>query len=415
VLRIVVAAAADPAHPLRVAAGRLSDTLRRPGGGGNGVDATVALLQQLAIGSPWEGGEAAVDWDVTVLTGDEAAALLGRDLHDSAASWLPLARVDVPVVFRAAAAARIVPILCPAAALGELAFLWRECVCADAYGLRAWWDARPSDGCRRHVVDVGANVGMCGLAAAATAPPGATFHWTAVEPIPVVARLLKANAATIAAAAPGLLTFSVVQAACVRQGQPASVAMTAFPTAPGNSFLATATAAKVQEIAGVWSARTAAGVLSTAAPPVVVDVTAVTLASLLGEPDSHSTIDFLKVDVEGSEVDVLDGLHSRRACSPGSAVGTLGSEPPAWHRIKHVVVETTIADAHNVVGRLRAGLGAGCHVEVAVAGVPTTALDGAARLPATTGGAGSGGHGPSGQRVRALAPGSVMVAAWPVA
>ena len=68
---------------------------------------------------------------------------------------------------------------------------------------------------------------------------------------------------------------------------------------------------------------------------VEIDVDAATLSTVIAK-EHISTIDLLKVDVEGSEVQVLMGI-----------------EPEDWRRIKQVVVKTTHSDLDAVVRALR--------------------------------------------------------------
>lgn len=164
------------------------------------------------------------------------------------------------------------------------------------------------------VVDAGANIGLFAIRVARACPDA---RIVAIEPAPTTCALLRRN-----------LTEHQVEGASVHEvalgAQPGRATLTVYENLPANST--TRPAEKPAE----WTASTralepdparAAALLGTQD----VEVEVVRLADLL--PDS---VDLLKVDVEGAELDVLRGLAATD-----------------WPRIAVVV-----AEVHDVDGRL---------------------------------------------------------------
>jgi len=201
--------------------------------------------------------------------------------------------------------------------VGEAHYLYHEIFTHDDY--LAGLPALPLD-CV--VVDAGANIGLFALRIA-RAHPGARV--VAVEPVPGTCALLRRNLADA-----GFGGVEVVQAALGEH--PGRTTLTVYRHLPANST------ARPDQKPAQWTAsmraleadpRVADELLST--DRVEVDV--VRLSAVL--PPDAATIDLLKVDVEGGELDVLRGV-----------------DDADWPRIAHVV-----AEVHDVDGRLDAVVG----------------------------------------------------------
>jgi FkbM family methyltransferase len=147
------------------------------------------------------------------------------------------------------------------------------------------------------VVDVGANIGLFALFAARRWRPA--LH-LAVEPVPPVVELLRAN---IAGA--GLTNVTVLQAAA---GDYSGVGrITYFPDLPSNSTSNPDTKEAELEPLGPRTRRRAeARMRRRIEYPVAVR----TLEELLPDP-LPGRIDLLKVDVEGDELAVLNGIGAQ--------------------------------------------------------------------------------------------------------
>ncbi len=199
-------------------------------------------------------------------------------------------------------------------AAGEAHYLYHEIFTHDDY-LLDLPKLRPD----AVVVDAGANIGMFALRIIRACPAA---QLTLVEPVPATCRLLRANIADIDAE--GLRVFET--ALGERRGR---IVLTAYEHLTANST------GRPQEKPAQWVAdmrrtqenpRLADEMLSTTS----VEVAVVRLSTVL--PSSSARIDLVKIDVEGAELEVLEGI-----------------DEPDWPRIDAIVVEV-----HDVDGRLPA-------------------------------------------------------------
>jgi FkbM family methyltransferase len=197
-------------------------------------------------------------------------------------------------------------------AAGEAHYLYHEIFTHDDY-LLDLPTLRPN----AVVVDAGANIGMFALRIIRACPAA---QLTVVEPVPATCSLLRANLAGIAAGEVRVFETALGE-------HPGRTVLTAYEHLSANST------SRPQEKPAQWVAemrgmqedpRLADEMLSTSQ----VEADVVRLSTLLPEPPSR--IDLVKIDVEGAELEVLQGIDDHD-----------------WPRIDAVVVEV-----HDVGGRL---------------------------------------------------------------
>ncbi|OEV03687.1 FkbM family methyltransferase [Streptomyces oceani] len=168
------------------------------------------------------------------------------------------------------------------------------------------------------IVDAGANVGLFTIFAKQQSPAAEVL---AVEPIPAIHRALRANLE--AYAIKGVDTPRTALGAEHEREVP----FTFYPETPGES-----TRYPEQKRAGQDLTEQQLGHTEMAAVPREVAVAAEVnrLSALLRDWAPREPVDLLKIDVEGAELDVMEGL-----------------DPADWQRTRQVVVEV-----QDVCGRL---------------------------------------------------------------
>ena len=198
------------------------------------------------------------------------------------------------------------------------------------------------------IIDVGANIGLFAMQAAIECPDALVF---AFEPVAVVAQVLRNNTAQY----PNVHVIQAgVGAATSNADDPEEWAY--FPDMPGQSSRQTRVSEALAQMAVVQRAKSATvrdsgedscgGASSTAhtkqgddgsptpqakCRSVACRAPLVTLSHFLAQA-RLAWVDLLKIDVEGDELDVLEGVRQ-----------------PYWRRIQHVAMEV-----HDVDGRLAA-------------------------------------------------------------
>ncbi|MBI2374133.1 MAG: FkbM family methyltransferase [Deltaproteobacteria bacterium] len=179
------------------------------------------------------------------------------------------------------------------------------------------------------IVDVGANIGLFTLDVIRRT--SGDCRVVAIEPIPEILRYLERNVSQHQ-------NVEIVRAGLTRLDGPRAATFSFYPGLPANSTqfpdtkreeLSTyvdAILAKLKrenELAYLFSASLIRARFATLAEAVTVEVPLTTLAEL--RRTRHlDTIDLLKIDVEGAELDVLGGL-----------------DEPTWACVRQVVLETS--------------------------------------------------------------------------
>ncbi|KAF6264767.1 S-adenosyl-L-methionine-dependent methyltransferase [Scenedesmus sp. NREL 46B-D3] len=185
-------------------------------------------------------------------------------------------------------------------AVAEAAYLIGEVLVDDCY-LQHGLQITPG----ATVVDIGANIGIFAVRALAAAP-GGDLTYIGVEPVPASFTALQCN--LLGGTGGNIMLFQTAVS-----DRPGTLPMTFYPRMPGNSTLRPLEKAALQQ-------RLMPSFFSAVEQ---FEVPVVTLQRLLQEavPDG-GRIDLLKVDVEGEEWAVLQGL-----------------DEAGWQRVQQVVVE----------------------------------------------------------------------------
>lgn len=196
------------------------------------------------------------------------------------------------------------------ALFSEMHFIYNEVFVERDYlqhGIRLPRSAR--------VVDVGANVGMFSLFVVEECPDARVL---ALEPIPDIHQALLRNLSRC-----GSADVSVVRAALGRRREE-RVPFTYFPALPGNSTRhpeeKELNKKLVEEQIGPEAVDRVLGA-------VEVEADVLRLSDVLREWEPEGPIDLLKIDVEGSELEVLEGL-----------------DDSDWRRIRQCVIEVQDLD-----------------------------------------------------------------------
>lgn len=186
--------------------------------------------------------------------------------------------------------------------VGEARYLYDEIFTHDDY-LGQLPPLRPGS----VVIDAGANIGLFSLRVAQSCPNARVF---AFEPVPDVCALLRRNLSDA-----GFADAQVHQVALgARTG---SATLTYFRQLPANST------AHPEEKPAEWTASMRALDPDRADEILATEQVKVDVARLSDVwPDGASTIDLLKIDVEGAELDVLHGIDDRH-----------------WPTVAHIVAE----------------------------------------------------------------------------
>ncbi|MGW5868839.1 FkbM family methyltransferase [Streptomyces sp. NPDC055239] len=208
------------------------------------------------------------------------------------------------------------------ALFSEMHFIYNEVFVERDYlkhGIRIPHSAR--------VVDVGANVGMFSLFVMRERPDARVL---ALEPIPDIHQALLKNLSRY-----GSADVNVVRAALGRCREE-QVAFTYFPALPGNS---TRHPEEKQLNKKLVEEQIGPEAVDRVLGAVEVEADVLRLSDVLREWEPEGRIDLLKIDVEGSELEVLEGL-----------------DDSDWRRIRQCVIEVQDLEGRleTVVGMLGA-------------------------------------------------------------
>ena len=195
-------------------------------------------------------------------------------------------------------------------AKAETLFIYEEIVERGVYSRHGF---KAFDGCT--IVDVGANTGMLLLSAHEALGGENWKEYIAIEPIPHNFAVLEKNAV-----ARGIRKYRAVQ--CGIGNVERQETFSFFPAIPGNSTMKLGE--KLATHRDVLGAQLFESPISLSCQVLSLD------SALKASKTDAERIDILKIDVEGSELDVLAGISSE-----------------LWGKIKRVVVEV-----HDIDGRL---------------------------------------------------------------
>ena len=195
---------------------------------------------------------------------------------------------------------------CYAIGVDEARFIYREIFQNHSYG-------GPDLPSEPLIVDVGANIGLFSLYMRQR-HPGARI--LAFEPAPETFDVLTRNLTLHGAS-------SVAAHRCALGEDSHMATLTYYPNVPGNSTLQAMDKVRDQKVLREYFGSVK--VEGWFRDPVEVEVAVHRLSDCLGRyVDKGDTIDFLKIDVEGSEMSVLRGI-----------------DEADWLRVRHVLVEVT--------------------------------------------------------------------------